>query len=339
MILNEIWYILFVIIVGGYLILDGFDMGVGILHLVVARTDAERRALLNSIGPVWDGNEVWLILGGGVLFAVFPFAYASLFSGLYLAFMLVLVVLIFRAVTLEFRSQQTSPRWRTVWDWSFSLSSLLLALLLGVAFGAVVSGLPLGVNGEIETNLLELLTPFNLLVGVATVAMFAMHGAIYLIMKTEDELQARIKRYLPFLMGGFVVLNTLLVVVALALSLPFTDRYLEQLWPVIFPAAALGAMVAVWYFVQQARYFHAFVASSLMILLLLVAGAIGMHPNLLISTIDQAYNLTIFNAASEEPTLVVALIIALIGMPFVLLYTAGVYYIFRGKVTVDTTSY
>jgi cytochrome bd ubiquinol oxidase subunit II len=339
MILNEIWYILFVIIVGGYLILDGFDMGVGILHLVVARTDAERRALLNSIGPVWDGNEVWLILGGCVLFAVFPFAYASLFSGLYLAFMLVLVVLIFRAVTLEFRSQQTSPRWRTVWDWSFSLSSLLLALLLGVAFGAVVSGLPLGVNGEIETNLLELLTPFNLLVGVATVAMFAMHGAIYLIMKTEDELQARIKRYLPFLMGGFVVLNTLLVVVALALSLPFTDRYLDQLWPVIFPAAALGAMVAVWYFVQQTRYFEAFVASSLMILLLLVAGAIGMHPNLLISTIDQAYNLTIFNAASEEPTLVVALIIALIGMPFVLLYTAGVYYIFRGKVTVDNTSY
>jgi cytochrome d ubiquinol oxidase subunit II len=339
MILNEIWYMLFVVIVGGYLILDGFDMGVGILHLVVARTDAERRALLNSIGPVWDGNEVWLILGGGVLFAVFPFAYASLFSGLYLAFMLVLVVLIFRAVTLEFRSQHKSPRWRTVWDWSFSLSSLLLALLLGVAFGAVVSGLPLSAEGEIRTNLLELLTPFNLLVGVATVAMLAMHGAIYLIMKTEGDLQARIKRDLPYLMGVFVVLNTLLVVVALAQGLPFTDRYLEQLWPVIFPAAALGAMVAVWYFVQHARYFHAFVASSLMILLLLVAGAIGMHPNLLISSIDQAYNLTIFNAASEEPTLVVALIIALIGMPFVLLYTAGVYYIFRGKVTVDNTSY
>ncbi len=339
MILNELWFILFIVIVGGYLILDGFDMGVGILHLVAARTDGERRALLNSIGPVWDGNEVWLILGGGVLFAIFPFAYASLFSGLYLAFMLVLVVLIFRAVTLEFRSQQTSSRWRTLWDWSFSLSSLVLALLLGVAFGAVVSGVPLGADGEIRTNLIELLTPFNLLVGVATVAMFAMHGAIYLIMKTDDELQARIKRYLPYLMGAFVVLNTLLVVASLALGLPFTDRYLEQLWPVIFPAAALGAMVAVWYFVQQARYFGAFVASSLMILLLLVAGGIGMHPNLLISTIDQAYNLTIFNAASEEPTLVVALVIALIGMPFVLLYTAGVYYIFRGKVTVDNTSY
>jgi cytochrome d ubiquinol oxidase subunit II len=339
MILNELWFILFIVIVGGYLILDGFDMGVGILHLVVAKTDGERRALLNSIGPVWDGNEVWLILGGGVLFAIFPFAYASLFSGMYLAFMLVLVVLIFRAVTLEFRSLQTSPTWRTIWDWSFSLSSLLLALLLGVAFGAVVSGVPLGADQEIRTNLIELLTPFNVLVGLTTVAMFAMHGAIYLIMKTGDELQARIKGYLPYLMGVFVVLNTLLVVVSVVQGLPFTDRYVEQIWPVIFPAAALAAMAGVWYLVQRARYFEAFVASSLMILMLLVAGGVGMHPNLLISSIDQAYNLTIFNAASEEPTLIVALVIALIGMPFVLLYTAGVYWIFRGKVSVDNTSY
>ncbi len=339
MILNEIWFILFIVIVGGYLILDGFDMGVGILHLIVARTDVERRTLLNSIGPVWDGNEVWLILGGGVLFAIFPFAYASLFSGFYVAFMLVLVVLIFRAVTLEFRSQRPSPTWRSAWDVSFSLSSLLLALLLGVAFGAVVSGVPLGPDQEIRTNLLELLTPFALLVGLATVAMFAMHGAIYLIMKTEGDLQARCKRYLIYLMGGFVVINTLLVVVATALSLPFTDRYLAQIWPVIFPAAALAAMGAVWWFVQRALYFYAFMSSSLMILLLLVAGGVGMHPNLLISSIDEAYNLTIFNAASEENTLTVALIIALIGMPFVLLYTAGVYYIFRGKVSVDSTSY
>jgi cytochrome d ubiquinol oxidase subunit II len=339
MILNEIWFILFIVIVGGYLILDGFDMGVGILHLVAARNDTERRTLLNSIGPVWDGNEVWLILGGGVLFAIFPFAYASLFSGLYVAFMLVLVVLIFRAVTLEFRSQREGRTWRTSWDWAFSLSSLVLALLLGVAFGAVVSGLPLGPDQEIRTDLFELLTPFALLVGLATVAMFAMHGAIYLIMKTDGDLQERCKRYLIYLMGGFFVLNTIVVIAAVVLDMPFTDRYLEQIWPIIFPAAALVAMGGVWWFVQQARYFYAFMSSSLMIFLLLVAGGIGMHPNLLISSIDRAYDLTIFNAASEEPTLIVALIIALIGMPFVLLYTAGVYYIFRGKVRVDPTSY
>jgi cytochrome d ubiquinol oxidase subunit II len=339
MILNEIWFILFVIIVGGYLILDGFDMGVGILHLPLARTDTERRTLINSIGPVWDGNEVWLILGGGVLFAIFPFAYASLFSGFYVAFMLVLVVLIFRAVTLEFRSQRPGGLWRGIWDVSFFLSSLVLALLLGVAFGAILNGVPLDAAGEIEVNLLELLTPYALLIGITTVAMFTMHGAIYLMMKTEGDIQARAKRWLPYLMGGFVVLNTLGVIMSVALGLPFTDRYIEQIWPIIFPAGALVAMGAVWYLVQQARYFAAFIASSAMILLLLVAGGIGMHPNLIVSSIDQANNLTIFNAASEDNTLTVALVIALIGMPFVLLYTAGVYYIFRGKVEVEPTSY
>ncbi|MGD8486679.1 MAG: cytochrome d ubiquinol oxidase subunit II [Chloroflexota bacterium] len=339
MILNEIWFILFVIIVGGYLILDGFDMGVGILHLSLARTDGERRTMLNSIGPVWDGNEVWLILGGGVLFAIFPFAYASLFSGFYLAFMLVLVVLIFRAVTLEFRSQRPGSTWRAGWDISFFASSLVLALLLGVAFGAIIQGVPLGEDGEIVTNLFELLTPYALLIGITTVAMFTMHGAIYLMMKTEGSIRDRAKRWLPYLMIAFVVLNTIGVFASIALELPFTERYLEQLWPVIFPAGALAAMVGVWYFAQQERYFYAFAASSLMILLLLIAGAIGMHPNLIISNINEAYNLTIFNAASEEPTLIVALIIALIGMPFVLLYTTGVYYIFRGKVRVEPSSY
>jgi cytochrome d ubiquinol oxidase subunit II len=337
--LNDVWFILFVVIIAGYLILDGFDMGVGALHLPLARTDVERRTLLNSIGPVWDGNEVWLVLGGGVLFAIFPFAYASLFSGFYMAFMLVLVVLILRAVTLEFRSQRPGSRWRSAWDAAFAASSVLLALLLGVAFGAILGGVPLGPNQEIETNLLELLTPFALLVGVTAVVMFAMHGAIYLMMKTDGDVQARAKRWLPYLMGGFVALNTIVVGASLLLELPFTDRYLEQFWPVVLPAAALGAMVATWVLVQRARYFRAFVASSLMILLLIVAAAYGMYPNLLISSIDPAYNLTIVNAASEEPTLIVALVIALIGMPFVLLYTSGVYYIFRGKVVVQPDSY
>ncbi len=337
--LNEIWFMLFVVIIAGYLILDGFDMGVGILHLPLARSDLERRTLLNSIGPVWDGNEVWLVLGGGVLFAIFPFAYASLFSGFYAAFMLVLVVLILRAVTLEFRSQRPGRTWRNAWDAAFSGTSLLLALLLGVAFGAILGGVPLGADQEIVTNLFELLTPFALLVGLTTVAMFAMHGAIYLMMKTGGDIQARARRWLPYVMGGFVALNTLVVIASLVLDLPFTQRYRDEIWPIIFPAAALGAMGATWVLVQRARYFPAFVASSAMILLLIVAAAYGMHPNLLVSSIDPAYNLTIFNAASEANTLTVALVIALIGMPFVLLYTSGVYYVFRGKVVVEPDSY
>ena len=337
--LNEVWFILFVVIIAGYLILDGFDMGVGILHLPLARNEVERRTLLNSIGPVWDGNEVWLVLGGGVLFAIFPFAYASLFSGFYAAFMLVLVVLILRAVTLEFRSQRPGPRWRTAWDIAFSGTSLVLALLLGVAFGAILGGVPLGADQEIETNLIGLLTPFALLVGVTTVAMFAMHGAIYLMMKTEGDILERAKRWLPGIMAAFVALNTLVVIASLALDLPFTQRYQEEIWPLVFPAAALAAMLATWFLVRQARYFRAFVASSLMILLLIVSAAYGMHPDLLVSSIDAAYDLTIYNAASEENTLTVALVIALIGMPFVLLYTSGVYYVFRGKVVVEPDSY
>ncbi len=337
--LNEIWFILFVVIISGYLILDGFDMGVGILHLALARTDLERRTLLNSIGPVWDGNEVWLVLGGGVLFAIFPFAYASLFSGFYVAFMLVLVVIILRAVTLEFRSQRPGRTWRNAWDVAFSGTSLLLALLLGVAFGAILGGVPLGADQEIVTNLFELLTPYALLIGVTTVAMFAMHGAIYLMMKTAGDIQARARSWLPYLMGGFVALNTLVVIASLLLDQPFTARYREEIWPIVFPAAALVAMGATWLLVQRARYFPAFVASSAMILLLIVAAAYGMHPNLLVSNIDAAYNLTIFNAASEADTLTVALVIALIGMPFVLLYTSGVYYVFRGKVVVEPDSY
>jgi cytochrome d ubiquinol oxidase subunit II len=337
--LNDVWFALFIVIVAGYLILDGFDMGVGILHLPLARSDAERRTFLNSIGPVWDGNEVWLILGGGVLFAVFPLAYASLFSGFYLAFMLVLVVMILRTVALEFRSKEPATGWRTTWDVVFWAASLGLALLLGVAFGNVLSGVPLDANGDITVSLFGLLTPFALLVGVTTVAMFALHGSIYLSIKTVGVLQARIERAIPRLMVAFFVLNTLVVIGMVLFRQHITERYTTEIWPVVFPAAALVALVTAWYLLRHGRPLAAFAASSTMIALLLVSGAIGIYPNLLISTTDAAYNLTIFNAASADNTLEVALVIALIGMPFVLLYTAGVYYIFRGKTIVESEGY
>jgi cytochrome bd ubiquinol oxidase subunit II len=339
MTLADLWFVLFILIVAGYLILDGFDMGVGILHLPFARTDMERRTFLNSIGPVWDGNEVWLVLAGGVLFAVFPLVYASLFSGFYLAFVLVLLVLILRPVALEFRSKEPSPRWRSMWDTVFGLASAGLALLLGIAFGNVLSGVPLDAEGNIQVSLIDLLTPFALLVGVTTVAMLAAHGAIYLVIKTEDELQARLVRVVPRLLGIFFVLNTLVVITMVLFQQQITERYTNDIWPVIFPAAALLALIAAWMLVRRGEMFRAFIASSAMIALLIVSGAIGIYPNLLISTTDPAYNLTVTNAASADNTLMVCLIVALIGIPFVLLYTTGVYYIFRGKATVDSDGY
>ena len=176
--LNTIWFILFVIIIAGYLILDGFDMGVGVLHLFVAHNDDERRVSINSIGPVWDGNEVWLVLAGGALFAAFPFVYAALFSGFYSALMLVLLVLIFRAVAIEFRSKRPSPRWRSSWDFIFWITSLGLALLLGVAFGNILSGVPVDANGNIAGFAGFSFDAFRPVVGVTTVSMVALHGAI-----------------------------------------------------------------------------------------------------------------------------------------------------------------
>jgi cytochrome d ubiquinol oxidase subunit II len=337
--LNIIWYILFVVIIAGYLIMDGFDLGVGILHIFLPKTDEERRISLNSIGPVWDGNEVWLVLGGGVLFAAFPLVYASLFSGFYAAMMLVLLVLILRTVAIEFRSKRPSARWRQSWDIVFFLSSLGIALLLGVAFGNIMAGVPLNAQGNIEANLFDLLTPYALLVGVTTIFMLATHGAIYLSMKTDGELLARVKWAVPRLMVVFFVLNTLLVGMTLLLHEPIADRYLQQPWLAIFPAAALAAVVVAWLMVRRGQYLTAFIFSSIMIAGLLFSAAVGLYPNLLLSTIDPAYNLTIFNAASAANTLTVMLIFALIGMPFVLLYTAGVYYIFRGKVKLTPESY
>ena len=315
MTLNDVWFFLFILIIAGYLILDGFDMGVGILLLPMARTDTERRILLNSIGPVWDGNEVWLVLGAGVLFAVFPLAYASLFSGLYLAFVLVLLVMILRTVALEFRSKEPGRRWRSAWDTVFAVASTGLAFLLGLAFGNIIDGLPLDAQGNISTGLIGLLTPFTVLVGATTVAMFAMQGGIYLLIKTEGELHDRLQRAVPRLMIVFFVLNTVVVVALAVLHPNISERYLDDIWPAILPTAALVALGAAWVFVRRGEPFRAFLASSATIGLLLISGGVGLYPNLIISTTDTAYNLTIFNAASADNTLVVTLIVALIGYP------------------------
>jgi cytochrome d ubiquinol oxidase subunit II len=339
MTLNDVWYALFIAIIAGYLILDGFDMGVGILHPFVARNDTERRTVLNSIGPVWDGNEVWLVLAGGVLFAVFPFVYASLFSGFYVAFMLVLLGLILRTVSIEFRSKRADPGWRALWDYVFFGASLGLALLFGVAFGNVLLGVPLSAQGTITASLIDLLSPFALLIGATTAFMFAMHGALYLTIKTEGDLQDRVRRALPRMLIIFFVLNTVVVLFTLILNLHVQTRYLHQIWPITFPALALGALYVVWQMLHVGRYVTAFVASAVMIALLLISVGIGQYPDLLISTTNSSYDLTVTNAASQSNTLTVCLIFALIGLPFVILYSSGVYYIFGGKVRVESESY
>jgi cytochrome d oxidase, subunit II (cydB) len=337
--INSVWFILFIVLIAGYLILDGFDLGVGILHLIVAKEDQERRIILNSIGPVWDGNEVWLVVGVGVLFAAFPEVYASLFSGFYTAIMLILLFLILRTVAIDFRSKEEGKLWRSTWDAVFFGSSLALAISLGIAFGNIIAGVPLDAEGVVRAPIWGLISPFSLLIGATTIVMLAMHGALYLNIKTEGALQARVQGLIPKLMVAFVALNTLSVIAAILEQDYVTNRYLEQIWPVIFPAAGLASMVLAWRLMRRGNELGALFASGAVIGFLIISVGVGVYPNLLISTIDPAYNLTIFNAASAPNTLMVMLIITAIGMPFVLLYTFGVYYIFRGKVRLGHNSY
>ena len=337
--LGDVWFGLFVAIIAGYLILDGFDMGVGILHPWVAKTDEERRITLNSIGPVWDGNEVWIVLGGGVLFAAFAPVYASLFSGFYLAFMLVLLVMILRTVAIEFRSKRPSDRWRQTWDLVFSISSLSLALLLGVTFGNIIAGVKLQRDGTIDESLIDLLNPYALLVGATAVCMFALHGALFLNLKTEGELERRIRRAIPPLLGTFFALTTVTVISTAIWEEEESQRFFDEVWPGIFPAAALLGWISVWYLIRRGLDFWAFIASGMMISLLLVSGAVGMFPNLLPSSINEDYNLTVDNSASADNTLRVCLIVAIIGIPLILTYTTGVYYFFRGKTALGPDSY
>lgn len=337
--LQTTWYVLYIVIISGYVILDGFDLGVGMLSPFITRSDHDRRILLNSIGPVWDGNEVWLVLGGGALFAAFPLVYASLFSGFYLAMMLVLLVLIMRTVAIEFRSKRPEAWWRSLWDWTFTISSLGITILLGVALGNVIRGIAIDQQGNMTVDLLDLLNPYSIALGLVAVSMLCLHGAIFLTQKTDGDLLERIRNLVPRLMLMFFVLMTALIAWTLLRDEQFTQNFRDRPWTVVFPILAFAAIAAAWIFVRRGAYLSAFLASALMIALLLGAVACGTYPVMLRSTIDSAYDLTVHNASAANETLTVMLVIAVIGLPFVLLYTAGIYYFFRGRVVLDDESY
>jgi cytochrome d ubiquinol oxidase subunit II len=336
--LNTIWFLLVGVLFSGYAILDGFDLGVGALHLFTKK-DHDRRIMLNSIGPVWDGNEVWLVTGGGALFAAFPDVYATTFSGFYLAFMLLLVALIFRAAAIEFRSKRESATWRKTWDISFSVSSIVSALLIGVALGNVAQGIPLTADYEYTGGLLGLLRPFPLVVGLTTVSLFAMHGAIFVLMKTEGELHDMVRGWVPRLIGLFVAGYVLTTVLILAFVPHMTTLLFD--YPVLFIVPLLNALAIanIPREISRGNDFKAFLSSCVAMVLLMGLFGIGMYPDMVFSSPVAENSLTIYNAASSAKTHQIMLIIALIGMPIVIAYTVSIYWIFRGKVKLDAHSY
>ena len=336
--LNTVWFALVGVLLTGYAMLDGFDLGVGALHLLV-RQDRDRRVLMNAIGPVWDGNEVWLVTAGGALFAAFPLVYAKVFSGFYLAFMALLCALIFRAVAMEFRSKQPMRWWRAMWDISFSAGSIGAALLIGVTLGNMAWGIPLDAGHEYTGGLLDLLHPYALLVGVTTVALFSMHGCIYLLLKTDGELHDRLRSWVNKTIVIFMACYGLTTAATLLWVPHMVSAFAASPWLLVVPVLNLLAILNIPRHVHHGRDLHAFAFSCLSVALLMALFGIGMYPEMVHSAPVQAHSLTIYNASSSPNTLTNMLIIAGIGMPMVLAYTASIYWIFRGKVKLDNNSY
>lgn len=334
-----LWYIVLGCSVTFYTVLDGFDLGVGVLHLF-ARNDEDRRIFLNAIGPVWDGNEVWLVVIIGALFAGFPEAYGVIFSGFYTLLMIMIAALIIRAIAIEFRSKKEQRAWRSFWDGMFFVSSLILAFIFGVGIANLIQGLPLNENHLYSGGFWNLFTPYTCLVGLTVIFLFAMHGGIYLAMKTEGLLYEKVRK-LSFIFIGIFILFYFFTTIHTLMAMPHMTAAMLK-YPVLFliPIFAFLSIALVCIFMAKQKNGWAFLCSCASIFLLVIVYGIGTFPYLVYSTLSSSTNsLTVFNASSSSYTLFILLVMALIGVPMVLAYGYWVYYIFKGKVKVDDHGY
>jgi len=332
------WFLLVGAVFSGYAILDGFDLGAGAWHLFLKK-EQSRRIALNAVGPVWDGNEVWLVIGGGALFAGFPILYATLLSAMYIPFMLFLFCLIFRAISIEFRSKEKMGWWRKMWDISYSVSSIMLAFLMGVVLGNVLQGFDIGKDYEFVGNWLEFINPYAILVGLTTLALFMMHGAIYLLMKTEGRLYTKLTLLLRSGIIFFIVMFGITTLYTLIYIPHLSDNFRSNPVLFIFPLFAFLSIANIPRLANKRKFVYAFIFSAISIGILFMLVAIELYPVLILSTIDPVYNITVYNAASSEKSLGISLTFAAIGIPLVLSYTFFVYKTFWGKVKLDETSY
>ena len=335
MTLQNLWFTLIAVLWCGYFLLEGFDFGVGVLMFRIGRTEAERGALLRTIGPVWDGNEVWLLVAGGATFAAFPEWYATLFSGFYLALLLILVALIVRVVAIEYRNKESDPAWRTRWDWAHSIAAIAPALLWGVAFGNIVRGVPIDAAHEYTGSFFTLLNPYAILGGLTTLSIFTLHGAVFLAVKTSGQLRVRARqqvRWLGPIAAACAVAFLTWTLVRLGSS---ADQFGATLAVAALAAVALlGGLFATW----RHRDGWAFVGTALAIVAATATLFIALHPDVMPSSTDPAFSLTVANASSSHYTLTVMSWVALIFTPLVLLYQGWTYWVFRARVTTAAVS-
>ena len=335
--LQVAWFFLIGVLLCGYAILDGFDLGAGFWHLFTKKS--ERRTVLNAVGPVWDGNEVWLLTGGGAMFAAFPPVYATVFSGFYIALMLLMLSLILRAVSLEFRHQFDSPTWQQAWDTTFGVGSILIATLTGVALGNIMRGVPITPGGEFAGSFLGLLNPYSLVIGLTGLAMLATHGALYLSIKAPGELEEKARGWAQSAWIAYAALFVVAAIYTFAAQKHLLVNYSRApiLW--IVPVLAIAALIGVGVLARKGRTKLAFVCSGASIAANWGLVGAGIFPYMVRASNTGGMDLTIWNASSSKLTLTVMLIVALIFMPLVLGYTAFVYKMFAGKVEVGPDSY
>jgi len=330
--LQDVWFILIGVLFTGFFFLEGFDFGVGLLLPFLGKTDSERRQMMNTIGPHWDANEVWLITAGGAIFAAFPHWYATMFSGFYLALIAILVGLIIRGVAFEFRSKDEDPRWRRLWDWALFAGSLIPALLWGVAFGKIIEGVPIDGEMHFVGNFFDLLSPYALIAGLAGVAIFALQGAIFLALKTEGAVRAKAEHAAQILWIPALLISVVLAIANYAYIDIFDTIGVN---PGVMPIATAAALFAAVYFVRTRQFGWAFAALGGTIVLALVTYFWFLYPNVLVSSLDDAYSLTVNNASSSKYTLQVMSVVALIFVPAMLFYQGWSYWVFRKRVAAE----
>lgn len=327
--LSEFWFILIAILFIGFFVLEGFDFGVGIVSRFLGKNDLEKRAYINTIGPFWDANEVWLITAGGAMFAAFPHWYATMFSGFYIPLVLMLLALILRGVSFEFRSKVNNPKWRNTWDWALFIGSFLPPILWGVVLANFMTGMPIDQNKEMVGGFIQFLHPFALLGGVMFLLLCIVHGLQFITIRTEGTLQERARK-VGVKLAPFTIL---LLLVFILIGLYTTDifTYHGSLW-VIVPFLALIALFAANVLNIKKYDGWAFALTSATIVLLTASIFIGMFPRVMISSMNEAYHLTVYNASSGDYTLKIMSYFSLTLLPFVLGYQAWSYYIFRKRI-------
>jgi cytochrome d ubiquinol oxidase subunit II len=343
--METLWFIIVAFMLAMYVILDGFDLGAGIIHRLVGKTESERNLVLKAIGPVWDGNEVWLLAAGGTLYFAFPKLYASSFSGFYLPLMIVLWLLILRGISIEFHHIIRHPMWKSFWDTVFSFASMLLSIFFGAALGNVVRGVPLDATGYFFSPLWTTFTVvpqsgildwFTVIMGLVAFFTLTWHGANYIAMKTEAELQSRSRSISAKAWWGVIVTSILAMVSTFSIHPEIWDNFTEYSWGFIFPLGGVSGLVGAYLYRKKQNDAAAFLASSIFIGSMLASTAFGLYPNVLPSSIDPLYNLTVHNVAAREYGLSVGIVWWILGMVLASGYFVYIYRAFRGKVSADS---